>query len=160
MYGTGQAPSQGFSGAGTHLGSTDTPSENLLPGNTESYPKAANKAQYGSGTGQTAGPHSSDIANKADPRVDSDLSQTDRTDPTIAGTTTTAQTHQHTAPRDNASVASIKSGVPGTDTTGTRRDPAVGDTDLNKPLPQAPVGERGTESGLTGAALPERTRAR
>ena len=88
LYGTGQntgtttGNTEGLSGEGSHFGNTrDTTTGNTggLTGDqtsrvTNTGAGVGNTQNTGlSGTNTTAGPHSSNLANKADPRVDSDL---------------------------------------------------------------------------------------
>ncbi len=65
-------------------------------------------------------------------------------------------------PDDNASIASIKSGVhgsnPGSALTGSSATGGDSGADVNKPLPHTPVsGGFGSGGGLIGSNLPDRS---
>lgn len=117
---------------------------------------------YGGNTGtgmtgfsnKTAGPHSSNLANKADPRVDSDMDGSRNVGGTSGGHRTYAD--------DGASTTAIKHGIPGHDTSRrTDVGTSVGGGhagDTNKPLPHTPASFTGSPgTGATGGALPDRT---
>jgi hypothetical protein len=122
-----------LSGAGTApaLGSTDGPTSTLSSGTATGHAQPLSGATHGTSTSTNAGPHDSNIANKLDPRVDSDL-DTRAAHQSLSGTGAGTVNH-------------------GTHTRGTE---GLGSQDLAGSSYNTPAGTAGRTSGTTATAGP------